>query len=157
MVKKVKARKTRKQKGGVFGSVWFGKEEMSNLMYIISKQHNTISDFDERETAVNKSVKEWLEKNQVKFDNPQNSEEIALSRVGKKLYEKLFLPYTLKQWNKNPKELDSSVLSRSPVKYNNDTRYFTDKYQVIPEKGYTSFFESLLIKITFQILYYYYL
>jgi len=57
MVKKVKARKTRKQKGGVIGSVLLGKKEMSKLMYIISKQHNTISDFKQRETAVNESVK----------------------------------------------------------------------------------------------------
>lgn len=89
-------------------------------------------------------TKEWLEKNKISCDNPKNSEDIALARVGKKLYEKLFLPYTLKQWNKHPKDLDSSVLSRIPVKYDNDTRYFTDKYQVIPENGYTSFFESLL-------------
>jgi len=39
-------------------------------------------------------TKEWLEKNQIKFENPKNSEEIALSRVGKQIYEKLFLPYT---------------------------------------------------------------
>lgn len=60
MVKKVKARKTRKQKGGVFGSVWFGKKEMSKLMYIITKQHNTESDFKTRENKVNKSVTDFL-------------------------------------------------------------------------------------------------
>jgi hypothetical protein len=60
MVKKVKARKTRKQKGGVFGSVLFGKKEMSKLMYIITKQHYSISDFKQRETAVNKSVTDFL-------------------------------------------------------------------------------------------------
>jgi UDP-galactopyranose mutase len=97
-------------------------------------------------------TKEWLEKNQIKFENPKNSEEIALSRVGRQIYEKLFLPYTLKQWNKHPKDLDSSVLSRIPVKYDNDTRYFTDKYQVIPEKGYTSFFESLLSNPNIEVL-----
>lgn len=97
-------------------------------------------------------TKEWLEKNQIKFENPKNSEEIALSRIGKEIYEKLFLPYTLKQWNKHPKDLDSSVLSRIPVKYDNDTRYFTDKYQVIPEKGYTSFFESLLSNPNIEVL-----
>ena len=42
----------------------------------------------------------WLNKNQIKFDKPKNSEETALSRVGEKLYNKLFKPYTYKQWNK---------------------------------------------------------
>jgi UDP-galactopyranose mutase len=104
----------------------------------------TINILCDENLQTTEETKIWLEKNQIKYENPQNSEEIALSRVGRKLYEKLFLPYTLKQWNKPPKDLDSSVLSRIPVKYDNDTRYFSDKYQVIPENGYTSFFESLL-------------
>jgi len=146
--------------------VW---EYINNFSKWIRYEHKVVANIDNRNVSVPvnmetiniicnehlqtiEETKEWLEKNQIKFENPQNSEEIALSRVGKKLYEKLFLPYTLKQWNKNPKELDSSVLSRIPVKYNNDTRYFTDKYQVIPEKGYTSFFESLLSNSNIKVL-----
>jgi UDP-galactopyranose mutase len=146
--------------------VW---EYINNFSKWIRYEHKVVANIDNRNVSVPvnmetiniicnehlqtiEETKEWLEKNQIKFENPQNSEEIALSRVGKKLYEKLFLPYTLKQWNKHPKELDSSVLSRIPVKYNNDTRYFTDKYQVIPEKGYTSFFESLLSNPNIKVL-----
>ena len=89
-------------------------------------------------------TKEWLNKNQIIYNNPTNSEEIALSRVGNTLYEKIFLPYTLKQWNKHPKELDSSVLSRIPVYYDNNTKYFNDKFQAIPEHGYTIFINNIL-------------
>lgn len=89
-------------------------------------------------------TKKWLEKQQIPCENPTNSEEVALSRVGQKLYETLFKPYTQKQWNCDPKELGPSVLSRIPLRYNTDPRYFTDKYQVLPKNGYTVFFEKLL-------------
>jgi UDP-galactopyranose mutase len=89
-------------------------------------------------------VNDWLKKNQVKYDIINNSEEMAQSRIGKELYDKLIKDYTYKQWNKYPVELDKSVLERIPVRPNFDTRYFSDKYQVLPENGYTSFFEKLL-------------
>jgi UDP-galactopyranose mutase len=89
----------------------------------------------------------WLAANQVSppvADCPSNSEEMALSRVGKDLYEKLFLPYTVKQWNKHPRELDPSVLARIPVRSNFDDRYFEDKYQALPRDGYTAVVQAML-------------
>lgn len=89
-------------------------------------------------------MQQWLEQNQVKNNNIANSEEMALSRIGQTLYEKLVKDYTYKQWAKYPSELDKSVLERIPLRSNFDTRYFTDKYQALPKLGYTKFFESLL-------------
>jgi UDP-galactopyranose mutase len=86
----------------------------------------------------------WLEENQVKNDNPQNGEEAAMARVGKELYEKIFKFYTKKQWDRWPSELDASVLNRIPVRNNFDDRYFSDKYQYLPEGGYTQMFEKIL-------------
>lgn len=91
-----------------------------------------------------KEMDEWLDKNQVKNDNPKNSEEAAMARVGKVLYEKIFKNYTKKQWDKYPSELNAEVLNRIPVRNNFDDRYFTDKYQALPEKGYTAIFENML-------------
>lgn len=91
-------------------------------------------------------VAEWLGGVQVKYAEGeiQNSEQMAKSRIGEELYEKLIKEYTFKQWNKYPGELDKSVLARIPVRPNFDTRYFSDKYQALPKKGYTHFFERLL-------------
>jgi len=89
-------------------------------------------------------TKTYLESIQIKTDNPKNSEDIALSRVGKVLYDKLFMPYTQKQWNRAPADLDPSVLSRIPVRHSMDSRYFSDKFQGIPNNGYSTFFESLI-------------
>ena len=52
---------------------------------------------------------------------------MSLSRVGRRLYEKLFKPYTIKQWSKTPAQLGPEVLARIPVRNNYDTRYFSDE------------------------------
>lgn len=88
-------------------------------------------------------MKEWLENIQYK-GKINNSKDVALSRVGNDLYEKLFRPYTIKQWGKEPELLDSSVLARIPVRYDFDNRYFTDRYQALPEKGYTDMIQNML-------------
>ena len=43
-------------------------------------------------------MNKWLEQEQVHYDHsPKNSEEMALSRVGPRLYDLIFKPYTFKQ------------------------------------------------------------
>jgi len=88
----------------------------------------------------------WLDKHQVKYNEIINGEQMAKSRVGNILYDKIFKNYTYKQWNKYPDELAPEVLARIPIRNSFDDRYFSDKYQVLPEKGYTFFFESILEK-----------
>ena len=105
---------------------------------------STINELCQENLQNENDVNEWLEKNQVKYDTINNSEEMAKSRIGNELYEKLIKDYTFKQWNKYPDELDKSVLERIPVRPNFDTRYFSDKYQALPHKGYTHFFERIL-------------
>lgn len=87
----------------------------------------------------------WLDEHQVTYPHqPRTSEELGLSRFGRVLYQKLFLPYTQKQWERHPKHLDASVIGRIPLRLSTDDRYFTDKYQYLPKHGYTSFFEKML-------------
>ncbi len=88
----------------------------------------------------------WLADNQIKYVVIDNGEKMAKSRVGNVLYEKVFKNYTFKQWNRYPEELLPEVLARIPVRNNFDTRYFSDKYQVLPEKGYTYFFKKIIEK-----------
>ena len=40
--------------------------------------------------------------------------------------------------------LDSSVISRIPFRFNHDTRYFEDKYQGMPKEGYTKMCENMI-------------
>jgi len=74
----------------------------------------------------------------------RNGEEMAMSRVGRKLYEWIFKTYTKKQWNKTPDQLDAKVTARIPVRNNFDPRYFSDRHQVLPSKGYTAWVAAIL-------------
>jgi len=73
-----------------------------------------------------------------------NLEEQALSMVGKDVYEKLIKHYTEKQWNKNCKELPSSIIKRLPVRFTWDSNYFNDKFTAMPVGGYTQIFDKML-------------
>lgn len=77
------------------------------------------------------------------IEDPQNFEEQALKFIGPDLYKAFFKGYTLKQWGLDPKKLPASILKRLPVRFNYDDNYFSHKYQGIPEKGYTTIFESI--------------
>ncbi|MDQ3099275.1 MAG: UDP-galactopyranose mutase [bacterium] len=104
----------------------------------------TVNELFNLNIQTEEEMQQWLDSVQVKNENPQNGEEAAKARVGEILYEKMFKHYTKKQWDKYPEELDASVTNRIPVRANFDDRYFSDKYQYLPEGGYTQMFEKIL-------------
>lgn len=76
---------------------------------------------------------------------PQNFEEKGISLVGEKLYTAFLKNYTEKQWHTSAKNLSAEILSRIPVRFSHDNRYFmTAKYQGIPCDGYTKMVENML-------------
>jgi UDP-galactopyranose mutase len=89
-------------------------------------------------------MKRFMESRVVKYDKIVNGEESCLARFGQEIYESIFKPYTTKQWDREPRDLDASVLNRIPLRYDFDDRYFSDRYQALPRGGYTRFFENLL-------------
>jgi len=73
----------------------------------------------------------------------QNLEEKAISLVGRPLYEAFIKGYTAKQWQTDPKELSPDIITRLPVRYNFDNRYFNDKYEGLPTDGYTAWLKRM--------------
>jgi UDP-galactopyranose mutase len=67
-----------------------------------------------------------------------NLEEKAISLVGRPLYEAFIRGYTAKQWQTDPKELPAQIITRLPVRYNFNNRYFNDTYEGLPTDGYTA-------------------
>jgi UDP-galactopyranose mutase len=117
---------------------------------VVNNQHYP---FPINKDTVNKLYNLDLDEEGIKsfFENvrePRNpiktSEDVVLNSVGRDLYEKFFLNYTKKQWGLHPSELKAGVAARIPVRTNNDDRYFTDKFQVMPLNGYTKMFECML-------------
>jgi UDP-galactopyranose mutase len=72
-----------------------------------------------------------------------NLEEKAISLIGRPLYEAFIRGYTLKQWQTDPKELPAEVITRLPVRYTFDNRYFNDTYEGLPVNGYTAWLERM--------------
>ena len=68
----------------------------------------------------------------------KNLEEKAISLIGRPLYEAFVKGYTAKQWQTDPKELSPDIITRLPVRYTFDNRYFNDKYEGLPVDGYTA-------------------
>ncbi|TQL67281.1 UDP-galactopyranose mutase [Nocardioides albertanoniae] len=76
-------------------------------------------------------------------DEAQNLEEKAISLIGRPLYEAFIKGYTAKQWEKDPTELSPDIITRLPVRYTFDNRYFNDKYEGLPVDGYTAWLERM--------------
>lgn len=75
---------------------------------------------------------------------PRNMEEHCLATIGPTLYRLLIEGYTQKQWNRHPRELPASIVQRLPVRFTDDDRYFSDRFQGVPVGGYAAMFERLL-------------
>jgi len=78
---------------------------------------------------------------------PENLEQQALKLVGRDIYEKLVKGYTEKQWGRSCTELPSFIIRRLPLRFTYDNNYFNDRYQGIPEGGYTQIVEKMLAGI----------
>lgn len=72
-----------------------------------------------------------------------NLEEKAISLIGRPLYEAFIRDYTSKQWQTPSDQLPAEVISRLPVRYTYDNRYFNDTYEGLPVDGYTAWLERM--------------
>ncbi|MFI2103354.1 UDP-galactopyranose mutase [Isoptericola sp. NPDC019693] len=74
---------------------------------------------------------------------PENLDEQGVSLIGRPLYEAFIQGYTAKQWQTDPRELPASIISRLPVRYTYDNRYFNDTHEGLPVGGYTAWLERM--------------
>ncbi|RAY14242.1 UDP-galactopyranose mutase [Actinomadura craniellae] len=74
---------------------------------------------------------------------PRNLEEKAISLIGRPLYEAFIRGYTAKQWQTDPRELPAEIITRLPVRYTFDDRYFDDVHEGLPVDGYTAWLERM--------------
>lgn len=79
-----------------------------------------------------------------RIEEPANLEEKAISLIGRPMYEAFIKGYTAKQWECDPRQLSSSIISRLPFRSNYNANYFNDVWQGVPEDGYSGLFKKLL-------------
>ncbi len=87
-------------------------------------------------------LKEEIKKEKITV--PRNFEEKAVSMMGRPLYEAFIKGYTMKQWQKDPKDMPESILKRLPFRTNYNESYYYSRWQGIPLDGYGRIFEKLL-------------
>ena len=73
----------------------------------------------------------------------KNLEERGIGLIGRPLFEAFIKDYTAKQWQTDARELPASIISRLPVRYNYDNRYFNDTWEGLPTDGYTAWLERM--------------
>ena len=100
---------------------------------------------EEAKKIIQKQIEEYSCK------EPKNLEEQAINMVGRDVYETLIKEYTEKQWGRPAKELPSFIIKRLPLRFTFDNNYFNDKYQGIPNGGYTPIIEKMLDGITVEL------
>ncbi|MBP5193210.1 MAG: UDP-galactopyranose mutase [Clostridia bacterium] len=93
---------------------------------------------EEAQAIIEAQVKE------ANIGEPENLEEQAIKMVGYDIYRKLVKEYTEKQWGRPCTQLPPFIIKRLPVRFTYDNNYFNDKYQGIPNSGYTAIIEKML-------------
>jgi UDP-galactopyranose mutase len=89
------------------------------------------------------AAKTKLQEMRLEISSPRNLEEWVQSQIGNDLYERFIRGYTTKQWQRNPKDLPSSIVQRIPIRTSFNDFYFDDIYQGIPIGGYTKLIQEL--------------
>jgi len=120
------------------------KDELYNLPFNMNTFHALwgVKTPDEAKRVIEEQKAEAISK--LNGREPKNLEEQAIVLAGKDIYEKLVKGYTEKQWGKKALDLPPFIIRRLPVRFTYDNNYFNDKYQGIPEGGYTKIIEKML-------------
>ncbi|MFC7790067.1 UDP-galactopyranose mutase [Microbacterium sp. MAHUQ-60] len=115
-----------------------------NVVYPMPVNLGTINQFFQ--AAYSPSEARALIRDQAgEFDvkTAQNFEEKGIALVGRPLFEAFFRDYTAKQWQTDPHQLSGDIVSRLPVRYTYDNRYFSDTWEGLPTDGYTAWLERM--------------
>jgi UDP-galactopyranose mutase len=73
-----------------------------------------------------------------------NLEDKAISLIGRPLYEAFIRGYTRKQWQTDLHQLPAEIITRLPVRFTFDDRYFSDRYEGLPLDGYGAIFPRMV-------------
>ena len=91
------------------------------------------------------AVRAFLARVVVPHPAPRNAAEWLHARIGVRLTDLLYRPYTKKMWGTDLEHLSASVVRRVPVRHDDESRYFPDdRFQALPRDGYTDLVRRVL-------------
>ena len=99
---------------------------------------------DKADSLEKKLIESYGAEKKIPISVLRESRDSDIRELAEYVYNNIFLHYTVKQWGKTPEEIDPATTARIPVFLSRDDRYFQDKYQGMPKKGYTALFERML-------------
>lgn len=73
-----------------------------------------------------------------------NLEDKAIALIGRPLYEAFIRGYTAKQWQTDPRQLSPDIITRLPVRFTFNARYFDDRFEGLPSEGYHTIFKRMV-------------
>lgn len=122
-----------------------------NQVYSMPINLHTINQFL-GESLSPQEAKDWVEQCANEIEGaPENLETKAISLIGRPLYEAFIKEYTEKQWQTDPRDLPESIISRLPVRFSYDDKYFNDTYEGLPSEGYEAWFNKMVTNENIQI------
>lgn len=127
------------------------KINSKNQIYSMPINMHTINQFLQKALSPNEA-RAWVQDMSTEVDSdPKNLEEKAISLIGRPLYEAFIEGYTKKQWQTEPTELSASIISRLPVRYNYNDRYFDDTFEGLPTDGYANWINKMVVNPKIEI------
>ena len=101
-----------------------------------------------------REARDWIDSQRDRDSNLKETdlESKAISLIGKPLYEAFIRGYTEKQWQTPPSELPADVITRLPVRFDFDSRYFSDTWEGLPLGGYGRWFDAMLANPSIRVL-----
>ena len=104
----------------------------------------TINDVYGLSLSTAKEVEDFLKSVAEPLKSPSNAAEYLYSKIGSKLTNLFYRPYTKKMWALDLEEISESVVRRIPLRMDTEDRYFPDaSFQLMPKEGYSKIFERI--------------
>lgn len=106
----------------------------------------------EGEAAVSALARAFAGRDRVTVLELLNAADPLLRRAGQRLYHCDCAPYNQKQWGLRLEELSPEVIARAPVYLEERREFRPERFQFMPEEGFTALFRSMLDHPAIEVL-----
>jgi len=91
------------------------------------------------------AVADFLAREALPCPSPRNAAEHLHARIGRRLTDVFYRPYSSKMWGIPLEALDAAVVARVPIRHDDEDRYFLDtEHQLLPRDGYAALVAAIL-------------